>query len=76
MANQLADLLIKLSGDLDLQHKYATNPEAVMTQYGLSANEKAALRAGNEGAIFSTMDSPTDWGIAKLILAFKLNVKT
>jgi hypothetical protein len=75
MSNKLADFLIKMADDLDLQQSYATEPEAVMTQYGLTGDDKAALRTGNEGSIFARIDSPGDVIIVKLILAFKKKKK-
>jgi hypothetical protein len=71
MSNKLADFLIKMADDLDLQQSYATHPEAVMAQHGLTDDDKTALRTGNEASIFSRMGSPGGVIIVKLILAFK-----
>jgi hypothetical protein len=69
MSNKLADFLIKMADDLDLQRSYATDPEAVMAQYGLTDDEKAALRTGDEKIILSRMVRPGGV-IVKLLLVF------
>jgi hypothetical protein len=71
MSNKLADFLIKMADDLNLQQSYATNPEAVMAQYGLTDDDKAALRTGNEASILARIGSSPVVIIVKLILAYK-----
>ena len=71
MSNKLADFLIKMTDDPDLQHKYATDPEAVMAQYGLTDDDKAAMRSGNESTILARMGSVGGRQVPKLILGFK-----
>lgn len=51
MTNNLTELLVALSGSLELQKAYARNREAIMSAFGLSEVEKAALRSGDEAAI-------------------------
>jgi Aromatic-ring-opening dioxygenase LigAB, LigA subunit len=51
MANNLSRLMGELAESLSLQRDYMANAEAVMTRYGLSDDEKAALRSGDEAAI-------------------------
>jgi hypothetical protein len=71
MSNKLADFLIKMADDIDLQQNYAAHPDAVMAQYGLTDDDKAALRTGNESSILARMGSPPGTIIVKLIVAFK-----
>lgn len=45
--SKLVNLLKDLGGDAALSGQYADNPDAVMDKYGLSADERNALKAGD-----------------------------
>lgn len=51
MSDKLMKLLLDLSEDLSVQKAYAADPEAVMNRYGLTDEQKAALRSGDESKI-------------------------
>jgi len=68
MSKPLVDFLIKLAEEPELQKSYAAHPEAAMTQHGLSDDEKAVLRTGNEKAILAHIAGPSGVMNPKLIL--------
>jgi Aromatic-ring-opening dioxygenase LigAB, LigA subunit len=68
MATTLADFLIQMSNDLDLQHRYADDPEATMTSFGLTDAEKAALRSGDEESIKAAFGPNNPKIVVKFIL--------
>jgi hypothetical protein len=70
MSNALADFLIKMGNDVDLQRDYATQPEAVMTRHSLADDDKAALRSGNESSIFARIGNPVGMIIVKQIFVY------
>ena len=51
MSKKTADLITKLSTDPALREKFRANPDAVMDQEGLSAEDKAVLRSGDPDKI-------------------------
>ncbi len=51
MSKAAADLIAKLSTDPDFRARFRANPDQVMDEQGLSAEDKAALKSGDPDAI-------------------------
>ena len=47
MSKTAADLIAKLSTDPDFRTRFRANPDKVMDEEGLSAEDKAALKSGD-----------------------------
>ncbi|HXT21873.1 MAG TPA: hypothetical protein VN811_14940 [Thermoanaerobaculia bacterium] len=51
MSQKAADFVAKLSSDSSLQQRYKSDPEAVMSEAGLSDEDKAVLRTNDPAKI-------------------------
>lgn len=51
MSKKAADLITKLSTDPQFRQKFRANPDQVMDEEGLSAEDKAALKSGDPDRI-------------------------
>lgn len=51
MTNKLLELVNALGRDAALAAEYEANPDAVLARYGLSDEEKAAMKAGDCAAV-------------------------
>jgi hypothetical protein len=65
--SSLENLVIAMSEDLKLRLAYAKDSEAVMAEYGLAEEEKAALRSGDEAAVHGAIGAASASVFAKLI---------
>jgi hypothetical protein len=68
MSNKLIDFLIKLGENLSLQREYGKDPEKVMSEHGLSAEDKAAILSGDEQLILGEEYRKDERILYKLIL--------
>jgi hypothetical protein len=55
--NKLVEFLIEVADARELLEAYFRDPEAVMTEAGLSEAEKALIRAGELDAILAAVES-------------------
>ena len=51
MSKSAADLIAKLSTDPDFRNRFRSNPDQVMDEAGLSAEDKDALKSGDPDRI-------------------------
>ena len=56
MTVDLTSFLVQLAGDSELQSRYESDMEGVMTEAELSGDEKSALRSGDFNQIAAQLD--------------------
>ncbi|PKM14515.1 MAG: hypothetical protein CVV12_13650 [Gammaproteobacteria bacterium HGW-Gammaproteobacteria-2] len=60
MANKLLELVNALGRDAALAAEYEADPDAVLARYGLSDEQKAAMKAGDCAAVAKLCGGDSD----------------
>jgi len=68
MSKKTAALLTKLSTDAATRQRFKTNPDQVMDEHGLSAEDKAVLKSGDAEKIREHLGDDAPPGCMVLII--------
>lgn len=66
--NKVVNFMIVLEQKRDVQRAYEADAEAAMREHGLSESEIAAVRSGDENAVFDAIGMSEDYVTSKLVI--------